>query len=90
MLSTAEVDVAQLVVRKLEDDVKERLRRRAARHGRSMEEEVRVILRDAVEEDEPGEQGLGTQIARLFEGAGLTFEIPELKGQPVRPATFDE
>ena len=39
--------MAQIVVRKLEDEVKEGLRRRAARHGRSLEAEVREILRDA-------------------------------------------
>ena len=42
--------MAQFVVRHLEDDVKARLKRRAANHGRSMEEEVRHILRDAVKE----------------------------------------
>ena len=40
--------MAQLVVRKLDDDVKERLRQRAARNGHSMEEEVRAILLAAV------------------------------------------
>ncbi len=40
--------MAQFIVRNLEDDVKARLKRRAARHGRSMEEEARHILRDAV------------------------------------------
>ena len=42
--------MAQFIVRNLEDDVKARLKRRAAHHGRSMEEEVRHILRDAVKE----------------------------------------
>ena len=42
--------MAQFIVRNLENDVKVRLKRRAARHGRSMEEEVRHILRDAVKE----------------------------------------
>jgi antitoxin FitA len=42
--------MAQFLVRHLEEDVKARLKRRAARHGRSMEEEVRDILRDAVKE----------------------------------------
>jgi plasmid stability protein len=42
-----ESDVAQLVVRDIEEDVKIGLRRRAKRHGRSMEAEVREILRDA-------------------------------------------
>jgi plasmid stability protein len=41
---------AQLVVRNLEDDVKERLRRRAKKHGCSLEELVRDILRDAAKD----------------------------------------
>ena len=84
--------MAQLVVRKIEDDVKERLRQRAARHGRSMEEEIRVILSEAVAEEEPSDNrpGLGTQIASLFSWLDEPFEIPELKGQPARPAVFDE
>ena len=40
--------MGQFIVRNLEDDVKARLKRRAAHHKRSMEEEVRHILRDAV------------------------------------------
>lgn len=39
--------MANLTVRNVEEDTKQRLRLRAARHGRSMEEEVRSILRDA-------------------------------------------
>ena len=46
--------MAQFIVRHLEEDVKARLKRRAARHGRSMEEEVRHILRDAVKEQNQG------------------------------------
>jgi len=42
--------MAQFIVRHLEEAVKARLRRRAARHGRNMEDEVRHILRDAVKE----------------------------------------
>jgi hypothetical protein len=37
--------MAQLLVRNLDPAVKEALQRRAQRHGRSMEEEVRLILR---------------------------------------------
>lgn len=40
--------MAQLVVRDLDEEVKVRLRRRAAEHGRSMEAEVRDILAEAV------------------------------------------
>jgi plasmid stability protein len=39
--------VAQFVVRKIEAEVKSRLQHRAKRHGRSMEEEARDILRNA-------------------------------------------
>ena len=41
--------MAQLVVRNLPDDVKERLKARAKRHGRSLEAEVREILSDVPE-----------------------------------------
>ena len=39
--------MATLTIRDLPDDVKERLRVRAAQHGRSMQEEARVILKRA-------------------------------------------
>jgi antitoxin FitA len=79
--------VAQLVVRHLEAEVKERLRRRAARRGRSMEEEVREILRTAVEQDATLPPApLGTRISRRFAGLGLAEALPELRGQAARPA----
>lgn len=81
--------MAQFVVRNLEDEVKARLQRRAARHGRSMEEEVRDILRDALKEEETQTGGLGTEIASLFSKIGLDAEIPELRGHVITPATFD-
>jgi antitoxin FitA len=81
--------MAQFVVRNLEEEVKARLQRRAARHGQSMEEEVRDILRDALKEDESPAGGLGTEIASLFAKVGLEAEIPELRGHVIRPATFD-
>jgi phosphopantothenoylcysteine decarboxylase/phosphopantothenate--cysteine ligase len=46
--------MASLTVRQLDDRLKARLRLRAARHGRSMEDEVRIILRDAAAAGEPG------------------------------------
>jgi antitoxin FitA len=81
--------LAQFVVRNLEDEVKVRLQRRAARHGRSMEEEVRDILRDALKEEETQGGGLGTEIASLFSRIGLDADIPELRGHVITPATFD-
>lgn len=81
--------MAQLVVRHLADDVKAGLRRRAARHGRSMEEEVRRILRQAVTgEAAEGAPGLGSRLAVLFEGIGFDGDVAELRGEAVRPAEF--
>lgn len=40
--------MATLTIRDLDDRVKQTLRERAARHGVSMEQEARLILRDAV------------------------------------------
>jgi plasmid stability protein len=40
--------VAAISIRNLDDQVKERLRVRAANHGRSMESEIRAILTNAV------------------------------------------
>jgi plasmid stability protein len=82
--------MAQLVVRNLEESVKTRLQHRAKRNGRSMEEEVRDILRIAANEADRPAVGLGTQIASLFAGKGLDFEVQELRGNPVRPASFDD
>jgi antitoxin FitA len=80
--------VAQLVVRNLEDGVKEKLQRRAKRHGRSMEEEIREILRSAAHEEVPA-GGLGTRIAALFAKRGLTSDIPELRGHKIEPPDFE-
>ncbi|HXW25527.1 MAG TPA: plasmid stabilization protein [Xanthobacteraceae bacterium] len=82
--------MGQIIVRNIEDSVKARLKRRAARHGRSMEEEARTILRDAVRRDErpTPPKGLGTRIANEFAGIGLSEEIPEWRGYFVRPPKF--
>ena len=75
--------MAQLVVRNLEESVKRRLRQRAKRHGRSMEEEARVIIREAVKEDTaPKGEGLGTQLAKHFAGkVPKEFKIVEMRGR---------
>ncbi|MGH8245959.1 MAG: FitA-like ribbon-helix-helix domain-containing protein, partial [Gammaproteobacteria bacterium] len=72
--------MAQFVVRHLEDVVKARLKRRAKRHGRSMEDEVRHILRNAAKDDNKPVARLGSRIAARFRKAGLTADLPELRG----------
>jgi antitoxin FitA len=63
--------------------------RRASRHGRSTEEEVREILRNAVRSEGATRTPLGSRIADRFRRVGLDKEIPELRGQSVRPAVFE-
>jgi len=81
--------MAQLVVRNIEDTVKAKLQRRARQHGRSMEEEVRDILRSAAAEDSSPTGGLGEEIAGLFTKAGFEGDIPELRGHVVKPFDFE-
>lgn len=78
--------MGQFTVRNIEDDIKDRLKRRAARHGGSMEAEVRQILRNAVKDDDlPAGGGLGSRIAARFAAVGLTARLPELRCQTPQP-----
>ncbi|MHB1568030.1 MAG: FitA-like ribbon-helix-helix domain-containing protein [Solirubrobacteraceae bacterium] len=81
--------MAQILIRQLDDDLKARLQRQARRHGRSTEEEVRDILRNAVRDDEQPPARLGSRIAARFSKQGLDEPIPELRGSAVRPARFE-
>lgn len=80
--------MAQFIVRQLEEDVKARLKRRARRHGRSMEDEIRHILRNAAKDDSKPVARLGSRIAARFRKTGLTADLPELRGQSPRSADF--
>jgi plasmid stability protein len=80
--------VAQFVVRNIEAEVKSRLHRRAKRHHRSTEEEIRDILRNAVREKDATEGGMGSAIASLFTKIGLDAEIPEFRGREIKPPSF--
>lgn len=69
-------------IRNLDDRVKARLRLRAARHGRSMEAEMRVILTESVRE--PGDdEGLVLALLRRFaELGGVELDIPARGTRP--------
>lgn len=82
--------MAQLLVRQLDEDVKDALQRRARAHGRSTEEEVREILRDAVRTERADPVRLGSTIASRFRGEGVEHEIAELRGHPARGADLSE
>jgi plasmid stability protein len=81
--------MAQILIRQLDDDLKARLQRRARTHGRSTEEEVREILRNAVRDQDQAPAALGSQISARFAKVGLREEIAELRGR-VRAADFDQ
>ena len=74
--------MGQVLVRELDDVVKAKLQHRAKQHGRSMEAEIREILRDAVKASDAPAKGLGSDIAALFAGVGLddSEQINEMKG----------
>ena len=79
--------MAQLTVRDIEDDIKVRLKRRAVRHGTSMEAEARQILRNALKDDElRAGPGLGSRMAARFRTVGLIDPLPEFRGQAPQPA----
>jgi len=81
--------MANLTIRNLDDEVKDRLRIEAARPGRSMEEEVRHILRQSVTSP-TGEQGLGSRIVGRFRGVvGCDLPSPE-RQEPPRSPDFRE
>lgn len=79
--------MAQFTVRNLEDEVALRLKQRAAKRGRSMEEEVRRVLRESVRDELVGVP-LGSRIAARFEGLGFTGALPEWRGSEVSAPAF--
>jgi len=77
--------LASLSVRKIDDELYERLRVRAAKHGVSMEEEVRQILKRTIEAPER----LGDLALEYFgKENGVDFQIPE--HVPHEPLDFNE
>jgi plasmid stability protein len=74
--------MAAISVRDLDDQVRERLRVRAARNGRSMEAEVRSILVDAVRDESPSEGLFGTLLDRFGELGGIELELPKRTARP--------
>ena len=81
--------MASITVRNLDDDVKQRLRVRAAVNGRSMEAEAREILKTALAVEAGPTKNLGTAIHELFAPyGGVELDIPPR--EPMRdPPTFD-
>ena len=70
--------MGSITIRRLDDDLKERLRQRAARHGRSMEDEVREVLRLSLATDASEPDNLAERIqARFASLGGVELDLPE-------------
>jgi antitoxin FitA len=74
--------VAAMSIRNLDDRVLELLRVRAARHGRSMEAEVRAILVDAVREPDEGPNLAQAIMDRFGELGGVEPDLPPRGAAP--------
>jgi antitoxin FitA len=83
--------MAQILVRNLEDHLKAKLQRRAKRNGRSMEAEVREILREALRARQEPKGGLGSEIVAMFSGSGVYLDepIPEIRGMRMEIPDFE-
>jgi len=80
--------MASILIRNLDDTVKTRLRRRAAEHGRSMEEEARDILGAALNSERPAQHSIVDTIRAIMGPLG-GVDLPALPREPMRePPSF--
>jgi plasmid stability protein len=83
-----EVHMATLTIRNLDDDLKASLRVQAAHHGRSMEEEVRSILRQVLSKP-TSTTGLGQRLVSRFQAVATDLPIPP-RSQARTPPDWEE
>lgn len=76
--------MSQLIVRNLEADLVQKLRLRAARHGRSAEAEHREILREALSEPQPRQTLKELLLAMPRVGIDAEFERPRRRTRRVQ------
>jgi plasmid stability protein len=82
--------MASLTIRKLDDRLKKQLRLRAARHGRSMEEEARQILAAGIKEKPAPTSNLADAIAAIVDPiGGLELDLP-LRSPMRAPPRFQD
>lgn len=81
--------MTNMIIANIDDNIKSRLQKRAEKHGRSLEEEVKEILRIALSENNEHSLNLVTMIEQRF--ANLEeFELPEIKREPIRTVSTIE
>jgi plasmid stability protein len=81
--------MAALSIRDLDDSVKEKLRLRAAQHGRSMEAEIRAILTSAVTDEAPHSDLFSALTERFASLGGVDLDLPP-RATPPRAANLPE
>lgn len=83
------MSMTSLTIRNVDDATKQRLRMRAARHGVSMEEEVRRILKETLR---PAEtiSGLGKRLRDRFAGLAAEEFVVSKRHAPRSAPQWDE
>ncbi len=77
LLAFESLPMPSITIRNLKDELKTRLRVRAAHHGRSMEDEARDILRIALSSETHTSRDLVKSIRRRFTAVGGTeLDLP--------------
>ena len=84
--SPKEANTASLTIGHLDDATLERPRIRAARHGTSLEEEIRAILKEASKADVQSQNLAASIRARLAPLGGVELPLPAR--EPIRKPTF--
>lgn len=81
--------MSTLTIRNIDADIKDKLRLAAAAHGRSMEEEVRTILRSVLTQP-AAVKGLGSRLHARFAAIGGVDLPPPDRSSPARAADFGD
>ncbi len=76
-----------MLIRNLPESLKPALRRRAAAHGRSVEAEARIILEEAIAEDEDFVSWWLDEMAAAPPGGPLA--VPDRGGRAREPVSFE-
>ena len=79
--------MSSITVRNIEESIKVGLRIRAARHGCSMEQEVRNILQQTIAQEAPQQISFAELVNRRFKGlAAQDLPIPARQAVRIPPA----
>jgi plasmid stability protein len=81
--------MTNITIFNIDDNIKNLLQQRASKHGHSLEEEVKEILRQALIENQNQPVNLVNMIEKRFGNLG-NFELGEVTRESMRPtATFE-